>query len=75
MGDEWGEIKRFPCFQCEKQFDTYAGLQGHIASSKDHYGRKKAMKWLQDNGYWKKNKYTSYFGSTRGEEDWGLQPW
>ena len=65
MSDERKEIKPFGCYQCGKGFDTYAGLQGHIASSQDHYGRRKAMEWLQDNGYWKKNRFTSFYNSTR----------
>lgn len=73
MSDEYKEIKRFPCFQCEKQFDTYAGLQGHIASSKDHYGRKKAMEWLQDNRYWKKDQFTSFYDSTRNKPIGGFK--
>ena len=76
MSEEWEEIKSFECYQCGKGFDTYAGLQWHIASSEDHYGRRKAMEWLQDNGYWKKRKFTSFYTSTRNKpigmrREWG----
>lgn len=71
--DEWEEIKQFPCFRCDKGFDTYAGLMGHIASSQDHYGRRKAMGWLQDNEYWKKSKFTSFYNGTRNERIGGFE--